>query len=142
MSSPSYKYTQATVTVSNAQPGQKISVVLVPVSSSPDDQVNWSVGKPMASSSTGIQLNASGGIAVPVTSMSVNGTTIVVYTSSNSSGGSSISFTISAFLVAAAGLQYLNIQCNTSPGPIVAFQFPGQAPITLNQTPVAVKWPA
>jgi hypothetical protein len=141
MSNASYKYTQATVTVSNAQPGQKISVVLVPVSSSPDDQVNWSTGQPMTSSSTGIQFSAIGGVAVPVNSMSVNGTTIVVYTSSASGSSGSMMFTISAFLVAPLNLQYISIQSGTSPDSVVTFQFPGQPATVLGQAPVAVQWP-
>lgn len=141
MSDASYKYTQATVTVSNAQPGQEISVVLVPASSSPDDQVNWSTGQPMSPSSTGIQFSTVSGTAVPLNSMSINGTTIVVYTSSANGSGSSLMFTISAFLVASAALQYLSIKSNSDPGIVVTFQFPGQAPTTLSQTPVMLKWP-
>ena len=142
MSDASYKYTQAAITVSNAQPGQKISVALIPVSSSPDDQVNWSSGQPMTSSSTGIQFSATGGVAIPVSSMSINGTTIVVYTSSASGSSGSLTFTMSAFLVAGLNLQYISIQSSTDPGSIVTFQFAGQQAVVLSQAPVAVKWPA
>lgn len=141
MSDGTYKYAQATVTVSNAVPGQMISVVLAPTSSSPDDQVNWSAGQPMQSSSIGIQLSALGGTAVPVNSLSINGTTIVVYTSSSSGGSYALTFSVSAFLVAATALQYINIRSSTDPGPVVTFQFAGQQAIVLSQALVAVKWP-
>ena len=139
MSDETYKYTQATVTIQNTMPGQSIGVELVLASSESDDQVNWSTGQPMPSSSTGIQLTTTSGVAVLVNSLSVNGTMIDVQISNN--GSDSMTFSVSASLVAAAALQYVSIKSTSDPGPVVSFQFSDQRAIVLSQTPVAIKWP-
>ena len=142
MNDATYKYVQGTLTITNAVPGQRLSVVLVPGSTAPADQVSWSMGAPMQPNSTGIQLNASGGVAAPVSSLSISDTAIIVNTSSNGGGSGSLTFAVSAWLVAPATLQQVNMKSMCDPGVIATFQFSGQQPIVLNQTVTAFSWPS
>ncbi|MBI3284930.1 MAG: hypothetical protein HYZ65_08800 [Burkholderiales bacterium] len=129
----SYQYVTGTVRVTNALPGQKISVVLS------GSDITWSSGDPL-SRGTGISLSSDGGVAVPVSMFSVNGSTISVNTVSGGST-STLSFTVNTSLATAVSPQFLSICSDSDPGVQVTFQFPGQQQVILSQTPIGIPWP-
>lgn len=133
-----FVYTQATVNVSNAQPGQKIVVNLVPQAG---QQVSWSTGDPNRVNSNGIKLSAPQGAAVPVQSFSVTSQALTVYTSSDSGGGGgSLSFNVSTYLAGVEGISIIGLNSSSDPGVLVQFAFAGQDQTTLSQTTILLNW--
>lgn len=132
-----YKYATAEISVQNAQPGQRISVTLATETSS--DTLCWSTGNPADDSNSGISITASGGVALPLSSLSVNG--VVIELQISSGGSDSVTFEISPCLTANGALSLLKIKSTSDSGPVLAFNFDGKKPITLSQNYVILEWP-
>jgi hypothetical protein len=132
-----YKYATAEISVQNAQPGQRISVTLATETSS--DTLCWSTGNPAEDSNSGISITASGGVALPLSSLSVNG--VVIELQISSGGSDSVTFEISPCLTANGALSLLKIKSTSDSGPVLTFNFDGKKPITLSQNYVILEWP-
>jgi hypothetical protein len=132
-----YKYATAEISVQNAQPGQRISVTLDIETKS--DTLCWSTGDPSEDSNSGITINASGGVALPLNSLSVNGVLIDLQISAG--GSDSVTFNISPCLTANGSLSLLKIKSTSDSGPVLTFNFDGKKPITLSQNFVILEWP-
>jgi hypothetical protein len=134
---PSVVYQQVNINVTNAQPGEKIVVTLVPQGGF----VAWSTGDPMLINSSGILLTSTAGQPVPVEKFSVTTHDLIITTSSSGGGAGALSLSVHAFLAASSGTQFVGVSSSTDPGPLVTFAFAGQTELPLGQGVSFFKWP-
>ena len=133
-----FKYAQATVSVSNAKPGQKASVQLT---SKSGVQVLWRTSDSAKTSAYGINLNSTSG-ALPVQNVSIAAQTMTILTSSASGSSAALAFTLSTFLAAVDSVSSFSISSTSDSGVQVTFAFVGQKPITLTSNAVTMGWPS
>ncbi|MEO6678876.1 MAG: hypothetical protein ABIO21_16035 [Pseudomonas sp.] len=128
-------YQQVQLQVSNAQPGQRVSVEV----SAQGSQIAWSTG-PAFQSAGGININVPSGNAVPVGSFSVSSSLITVNISSNGGSYAALSFNLSLSLVAQAGIQNFSLRSRSDPGISVTASIGNSHPQTVNQTMTLFPW--
>ncbi len=135
MASTSMQYASATISVQNAQSGQKITVSLGNPS-----QVCWSSGQALASGN-GISLASVNGSGIPVSSFKVAANVVELLTSSTS-GGSTIAFNVNLFVAAPTGTSFIQVSTGAPAGTVVTFAFSGQQPVTLSGASIGIGWPS
>jgi hypothetical protein len=133
-----FDYKQVIVTITNAQPGQKIVVGLVP-----EDKpvVSWSTGDPALTNSSGILLASLPNAPVPVEKFSVTNHELVINTSSAGGGSGALSLNVHAFLAATPGTNFVGVSSSSDQGVLVTFGFAGQTEMPLGQGVTVFNWP-
>ncbi len=130
----STSYRPVTLAVSNAQPGQRISVDL----RGNGVDVAWSTGNPFQQSS-GLELRSEAS-SIPASSFTVNGSAVEVSTSAGGAGGSSLDFSIELFLAADAGIETFFLRSASDPGVEVTAQIGSAQPEAVNQAQTPFSW--
>jgi hypothetical protein len=136
--SDGFKYASAVITVSNAQPGQAITIEIAPEASG--ETICWSTGNPRDESVSGITISATNGVPMPLRDLSINGTVIDLQTSGDMGHGV-VGFNIDTCMTSNTRLQLFKIRSTSDVGPILTFRFAGRRPITLSQYYVILEWP-
>lgn len=127
-------YQPITLQVSNAAPGQRISVVLTPNGA----PIGWSSG-PAYGDASGIQLVAQSG-SLPLSQLEVNGTEATFLTTSSGGGGGTIAFSFSLYLVAGADVETFSLRSESDPGVEVAAQVGDSVSQVVTQTQTLFAW--
>ena len=123
------------LSVSNAQPGQRVAVQLQSAGSVP---VSFSAG-PTFGSTWGIGLSSPTG-AVPVVDLQVGASTIEVQTSVSSDAGA-LDWTMTLFLVAGPGVDEFYLSSASDPGVEVTAAIGNAEPQVVNATQTPFVWP-
>ena len=131
----STSYQPVTLEVSNAQPGQQISIDLT----GNGVDVAWSTGDPFQQSS-GLQLRSQAA-SVPASSFTVNGSEVAL-SSASDGGGGAMSFTVSLFVVGDPGVETFFLRSASDPGVEVTAQIGGAQPQVVNQSQTLFSWSA
>lgn len=120
--------------VSNAMPGQTVSVAVAP--NGPD--VGLSSGPSLQNSSTLSIVSQSG--PLPLTQATLTPQSVVVQTSANVGAFSALSFSIRAYLVAEQGAETFYLRSASDPGIEVTAQLGDAAAVIVNQTQTLFAW--
>jgi hypothetical protein len=128
-------YQQVQLQVSNAAAGQNIWVELQAQGS----PVAWSTG-PDFESSAGINIQVATGGALPLNTFFINASQVQVNTASSGSGSGALSFNITLYLVAKAGIQMFSLRSRSDPGISVLARIGNAQPQAVNQTFTPFYW--
>jgi hypothetical protein len=130
-------YQQVQLQISNAQAGQNIWIDLQRV----DLPVAWSTG-PAFDGSGGINITVPGSSsALPLNSFIITASSVKVSTvSSGGGGGGALSFNVTLYLVAQAGIQSFSLRSLSDPGVMVQAQVGFAQPQMVNQTFSQFPW--
>jgi len=126
-------YQSIKIEVSNAQPGQNIGISL----SGNGTQVAFSTGQNF-SNQAGIQLVSSGS-DLPLETFYVNPSE-TKFTTSSQGGGTSLTFTLNAWLVAEEGTSTFFLRSTSDPGIEVQAAIGNSLPQVINQTNTLFSW--
>ncbi|SFB76252.1 hypothetical protein [Collimonas sp. OK412] len=130
-------YQQVQLQITNAQAGQNIWIDLQKV----DLPVAWSTG-PAFDGSGGINIIVPGSSsALPLNSFIITASSVKVSTvSSGGGGGGALSFNVTLYLVAQAGIQNFSLRSLSDPGVMVQAQVGFAQPQMVNQTFSQFPW--
>ncbi|KPN90087.1 hypothetical protein [Pseudomonas nunensis] len=129
-------YQQVQLQVSNAAQGQRIVVQLLAQGA----PVAWSTG-PVFEGVGGISMNVPSGSAFPVSSFSISPSAVTVDTSFSRGGGAeALSFNLTLYLVAQAGIQTFGLRSVSDPGIYVVAGIGNSQPQAVNQTVTLFSW--
>lgn len=128
-------YQHVQLTISGVQPGQR---VLLGVQGSPSAPVSFSIG-PSEGWESGFVLNSQWQ-AIPVTNLSLSGSTLAIDTLS-AGGGGSTPIMVEVYLVASEGVQSFTLVNQSDPGITVTASSVGYDDAqTVNQSPTLFPW--
>jgi hypothetical protein len=127
-------YQSVTLQFNDLQPGQNVSVDLTPTG--PD--VAWSTGPPFDRAG-GIEVAPQSGV-LPLSQLSVTGDTLTVQTTAAGGGGGGLTFAVSLYLVAEAGIDTFYLKSVSDFGLEVTAQLGGGEPQIVNQTRTLFAW--
>lgn len=133
------QYQNVTISVTNANPGQKIKVLLAPLAPQ-SSQVAWSTGAPMAASA-GMQLTASGQ-PLPLQQLNITGTALTFLTSSAGGSSGALQFNFQLSLGGAGNPQFFTMSAPNDPNVLVTAALVGQLPQVINEAPTTLQWPS
>lgn len=134
MSDPNL-YQPIRISVSNAQPGQKIAVRL----RANGALVAWSTG-PAFQNIDGVAVTAQSG-SLPLMQFSANSAEIVfITTSGGGGGGGAVTFQLGAYLVGASGIETFYLQSSSDPGIEVTAAIGNSLPQFVNQSLTLFPW--
>jgi hypothetical protein len=130
-------YQQVQLQITNAQAGQNIWIDLQKV----DLPVAWSTG-PAFDGSGGINIIVPGSSsALPLNSFIITASSVKVSTvSSGGGGGGALSFNVTLYLVAQAGIRNFSLRSLSDPGVMVQAQVGFAQPQMVNQTFSQFPW--
>lgn len=126
-------YKQIILNVSNATPGQQVSVQL----SSTNVKIAFSTG-PAFENIAGIKVAAQSG-ALPISQFTINSSQTSFLTSSGGGGGS-LTFQLTAYLVAGADIKTFYLRSTSDPGVMVTATIGGSLPLLVNATQTLFNW--
>lgn len=124
-----YTYNPIILQVSNAQPGQRVSVEISPNGV----PIAWSMGGEFHRAS-GINVCSLSGAALPLGQLSVTPSEVAILTSSNGGSGS-LTVSLEAYLVAEAGISTFYLRSSSDPGIEITAFIANASPVVVNQTP-------
>jgi hypothetical protein len=119
----------------NAQSGGRIAITL---RGRDGARVAWSTGQEFSTSS-GIRLSAVNRGGVPLSSLSIDGETIV-FTIAPSDTGEGCRFTVQIFLAAAPNIRQFMLTLAADAGSSVSATLPMREPISLGGSPTIFDW--
>lgn len=131
--SESVVYKNVKLQVSNATAGQNIAVVLT----SNGVDIGWSTG-PSFQNSAGIKVAALSG-ELPLTQFGINPSEVSFQTQS-SGGGGSLTFQVSAYMVAKEGIGTFYLRSSSDPGVEVTAQIGDSVPQVVNTSQTLFSW--
>lgn len=129
------KYQPITLIVSNAAPGQNITVLLQGQDSA---QVQWSLGAPLESGS-GLALNIPSG-CLPLADLSINTAWVNLVISAGGGHGGPLAFSLQLSLAASEALQTLALTSQSDPGVVVQAALGDSQPQVLGNNPTVFDW--
>ena len=122
-----------TLQFNGLEPGQNVSVDLAP--NGPD--VAWTTGPPFDRAG-GIEVVPQSGL-LPLSELSVTEDTLAVQTTA-AGGGGELTFAVSLYLVADAGIETFYLRSNSDPGVEITAQLGDDQSEVVNQTPTLFAW--
>ncbi len=122
-----------TICVSNMAPGQTFGMEL----SANGVNVAWSSG-PSFQNTAGLTITSQSGV-LPVTSFSVNSSSIIIGTTAEA-GGDSLTFVLELYLVGGAGIETFYLRSSSDPGVEVTAQIGNEVPQVVNDSQTLFLW--
>ena len=126
-------YRSVTLQFNDIAPGQNVSVDLAPNGS----DVAWTTGPPFDRAG-GIEVVPQSGV-LPLSQLSVTEETLSVQTTP-AGGGGELTFAVSLYLVAEAGIETFYLRSNSDAGVEITAQLGDDQPEVVNQTPTLFAW--
>jgi hypothetical protein len=134
MSKSNTIYQKIKIQVSNAQPGQNVGVAVT----GNGTQIAFSTG-PDFSNYAGIQVQTTSGSDLPLETFSINPSE-TKFTTSSQSGGSSLTFTLTAYLVAEENTTTFYLKSISDNGVEVQAAIGDATPQIINQSNTLFPW--
>ena len=128
------KYQTITLNVSGAAPGQNISIDL----SGDGSPIAWSTG-PDFQNTSGINVTSLSG-DLPLQQFSINASNVSFSTSSSGGGGSSLTFTVKAYLVADNDTNLFYLKSNSDTGVEITAAIGASVPQVVNRSQTTFQW--
>lgn len=128
-------YQQIVLQIADVQPGQAIRVTV----SAANDAVGWSLGSPDGRA-PGVSLTCEAGSSLPLTQMVMDPQSLVLFTTSDGGGASSVAFEVTAYLVASGPVSLLSLASTSDAGVTVTAAIGDGSPVVLDETPTELAW--